>query len=133
MRYADLEDMLRLQFQVDVPPSKDAMTLMESGLSLDGCELLPAVVKPIAPEVAMRILGEASVSADLALESCSVSQSSVFFSIELREGRHRQIRRMCELVGLRALRIHRIRIGNIFLGSLPPGRWRYLQRGESFL
>ncbi|PFH32892.1 putative pseudouridylate synthase [Besnoitia besnoiti] len=54
-------------------------------------------------------------------------------SIELFEGRHRQIRRMCELVGLRVLRIHRVRIGKITLGSLPSARWRLLLPHESFV
>ncbi|KYF40945.1 putative pseudouridylate synthase [Toxoplasma gondii ARI] len=54
-------------------------------------------------------------------------------SIELLEGRHRQIRRMCELVGLRVLKIHRIRIGKVSLGNLPQGRWRLLLPHESFV
>ncbi|KEP64983.1 UNVERIFIED_CONTAM: pseudouridylate synthase, putative [Hammondia hammondi] len=54
-------------------------------------------------------------------------------SIELLEGRHRQIRRMCELVGLRVLKIHRVRIGKVSLGNLPQGRWRLLLPHESFV
>ncbi|WP_420422404.1 pseudouridine synthase [Simkania sp.] len=41
----------------------------------------------------------------------------------LREGRNRQIRRMCELVDLRVTSLKRVRIGNIQLGSLPVGQW----------
>ncbi|KAL8272088.1 hypothetical protein Esti_004023 [Eimeria stiedai] len=119
--------------QVDVPPSKDAMTLLRSGLSLDGCDLRPAVVTTVPPAVAQRVLdGGSLLSLSEIPEDNSDSECSVFLSIQLREGRHRQIRRMCELVGLRALRIHRIRIGKILLGSLPPGRWRCLQPGETF-
>lgn len=44
-------------------------------------------------------------------------------SIVLREGKNRQIRRMCELVGLEITSLKRVRIGNIQLGSLPVGRW----------
>lgn len=44
-------------------------------------------------------------------------------SIILREGKNRQIRRMCELVGLEISSLKRIRIGNIQLGSLPVGQW----------
>jgi 23S rRNA pseudouridine2604 synthase len=50
----------------------------------------------------------------------------------LKEGKKRQIRRMCELVGLRVAGLKRVRIGKIKLGDLPPGQWRYLQEGEAF-
>ncbi len=52
--------------------------------------------------------------------------------IVLREGRKRQIRRMCELVGLKVLGLKRVRIGSIPLGALPPGHWRYLRADERF-
>jgi 23S rRNA pseudouridine2604 synthase len=44
----------------------------------------------------------------------------------LKEGRNRQIRRMCELVGLRVVDLIRVRIGPLRLGELPEGRWRAL-------
>ena len=50
----------------------------------------------------------------------------------LREGKKRQIRRMCELVGLEVVGLKRVRIGQIVLGALPAGQWRYLLPGESF-
>lgn len=50
----------------------------------------------------------------------------------LKEGKKRQIRRMCEMVGLRVLGLKRVRIGRVMLGSLPPGQWRYLQPSEDF-
>ena len=50
----------------------------------------------------------------------------------LREGKKRQIRRMCELVGLKVTGLKRVRIGNVMLGHLPPGQWRYLSEKESF-
>ena len=50
----------------------------------------------------------------------------------LREGKKRQIRRMCELVGLQVTALQRIRIGNIKLDALPPGKWRYLTDYETF-
>lgn len=48
----------------------------------------------------------------------------------LTEGRKRQIRRMCELVGLKAVGLKRVRIGRIVLGDLPTGQWRYLRHDE---
>ncbi|GHU34142.1 hypothetical protein AGMMS50256_27370 [Betaproteobacteria bacterium] len=50
----------------------------------------------------------------------------------LNEGRKRQIRRMCELVGLRVTGLKRVRIGTVRLGDLPVGKWRYLRENEMF-
>ncbi len=50
----------------------------------------------------------------------------------LREGKKRQIRRMCEIVGLKVVGLKRVRMGRIVLGDLPQGKWRYLREGESF-
>jgi 23S rRNA pseudouridine2604 synthase len=48
----------------------------------------------------------------------------------LTEGRNRQIRRMAEAVGLRVMRLKRIRVLNILLGDLPSGQWRHLTAAE---
>jgi len=50
----------------------------------------------------------------------------------LREGKKRQIRRMCELVGLTVIGLKRVRIGRVKLGDLPLGQWRFLRADESF-
>ncbi|HRE70094.1 MULTISPECIES: pseudouridine synthase [unclassified Candidatus Accumulibacter] len=50
----------------------------------------------------------------------------------LREGRKRQIRRMCELVGLRVRGLKRVRIGAVRLADLPLGQWRFLRPDEVF-
>jgi len=50
----------------------------------------------------------------------------------LQEGKKRQIRRMCELVGLKVTGLKRVRIGKIKLGELPTGQWRYLREDETF-
>lgn len=50
----------------------------------------------------------------------------------LREGKKRQIRRMCELVGLKVTALKRVRIGKVKLGDLPLGKWRYLRDNEEF-
>jgi 23S rRNA pseudouridine2604 synthase len=50
----------------------------------------------------------------------------------LTEGKKRQIRRMCELVGLNVVGLKRIRIGKVVLGDLPTGMWRYLSEDEAF-
>lgn len=53
-------------------------------------------------------------------------------SFVLREGKKRQIRRMCEMVGLEVVGLKRVRIGLVKLGDLPTGQWRYLGDNERF-
>jgi 23S rRNA pseudouridine2604 synthase len=48
----------------------------------------------------------------------------------LKEGRNRQIRRMCDLVGLEVVSLYRIRVGPLKLGELPEGRWRAITAEE---
>lgn len=50
----------------------------------------------------------------------------------LKEGKKRQIRRMCELVGLKVTALKRVRMGRVKLGDLPVGKWRFLGENESF-
>lgn len=50
----------------------------------------------------------------------------------LKEGKKRQIRRMCEMVGLKVSGLKRVRIGKVKLGELPLGQWRYLGADEKF-
>ena len=83
----------------------DQLALLEHGLELDGVKLRPARVS-WANEDQLRFV--------------------------LREGRKRQIRRMCEAVGLKVLGLKRVRIGRIPLGHLPAGQWRYLAPWERF-
>ncbi|HLR77582.1 MAG TPA: pseudouridine synthase [Burkholderiaceae bacterium] len=83
----------------------DGLALLKHGLSLDGKPLRPA-------EVAW--------------------QNDDQLRFIIREGRKRQIRRMCERVGLKVVGLKRVRMGRIVLGDLPPGKWRYLHEGERF-
>jgi 23S rRNA pseudouridine2604 synthase len=81
------------------------MALLQHGLMLDGKPLKPAKVS-WANEDQLRFV--------------------------LREGKKRQIRRMCELVGLEVTGLKRVRIGSVVLGKLPLGQWRYLRPDERF-
>ena len=85
--------------------SANGLAKLNHGLSLDGVQLKPAKVS---------------------------WQNEDQLRFVLREGRKRQIRRMCELVGLKVVGLKRIRIGRINLGKLPPGQWRYLAANERF-
>ncbi len=78
---------------------------LRHGLSLDGVRLRPAVV---------------------------AWQNDEQLRFVLREGRKRQIRRMCELVGLTVTGLKRVRSGKVLLGGLPAGKWRYLRPDERF-
>ena len=74
----------------------------------------------------------------LALDGAALKPAKVSWQNEdqlrfaLREGKKRQIRRMCEMVGLKVTGLRRIRIGRVALGDLPVGQWRYLREGERF-
>ena len=50
--------------------------------------------------------------------------------ITIHEGRNRQVRRMCQMAGMRVTRLKRVREGNVSLGGLPLGKWRYLTPKE---
>ena len=58
------------------------------------------------------------------------SSKYTHLEITLTEGRNRQVRRMIEALGARVLKLVRIRIGPISIGSLPIGKWRLLTRRE---
>lgn len=85
--------------------SDSGMKLLQHGLELDGVKLKPARVS---------------------------WQNEHQLRFVLREGRKRQIRRMCELVGLVVTGLKRVRTGSVVLGKLPAGQWRYLRADETF-
>jgi len=83
----------------------EGLRRLQHGLSLDGVRLRPAQVS---------------------------WQNENQLRFVLREGRKRQIRRMCEQVGLLVTGLKRVRSGKVLLGGLPPGKWRYLRPDEGF-
>jgi len=85
--------------------SEDGLRRLRHGLTLDGVALKPAQVS---------------------------WQNENQLRFVLREGRKRQIRRMCELTGLAVTGLKRVRSGGVPLGRLPLGQWRYLRRDEKF-
>lgn len=90
---------------VDGEITDEKLRRLRHGLSLDGKKLLPAEVEHVR-DTQLRFV--------------------------LQEGKKRQIRRMCEIVGLEVTRLLRTRIGPILLGNLKPKEWRYLSRKEIF-
>lgn len=75
-----------------------------------------------------QIDGEAIRPADVML--MKPADESTLLSVTITEGKNRQIRRMCESVGLSVVRLKRITEGSLKLGSLPTGQWRYLTDDE---
>lgn len=98
----------------------------------------------IEKEYLVRVQGKLSTSGlallnfGLSLDGAPLRRAEVRWQNEdqlqfiLREGKKRQIRRMCELVGLQVTGLKRVRIGNVRLGELPAGQWRYLRSDERF-
>lgn len=99
------EYLVRVQYSKPGRLPESDLKLLNHGLSLDGKKLLPAKVR---------------------------WQNEDQLSFILREGKKRQIRRMCEAVGLRVIGLKRVRIGRVTLGDLPTGQWRYLRADEKF-
>ena len=58
------------------------------------------------------------------------NENCTLLRFELHEGRNRQIRKMCEKCGISVLSLKRVSEGEIVLGDLPCGKWRYLTRNE---
>jgi 23S rRNA pseudouridine2605 synthase len=84
-----------------------AIELMRTPLVIDDYEIRPAEV---------RLLNK--------------SENGALLSIAITEGKNRQIRKMCELVGLSVVRLKRVSEGSLKLGSLSVGKWRYLDETE---
>src|SRR3990167_7449198 len=99
----DDDDPVGTDVQSVFPPEK--LKLLRHGLRLDDQALKPAKVEWQNPEQLRFVLTE---------------------------GKKRQIRRMCEQVGLKVVGLKRIRIGRVTLGNLPVGQWRYLGAHERF-
>lgn len=59
-----------------------------------------------------------------------IEGDQALLEITIHEGRNRQVRRMCELAGMRVTRLKRIAEGSLILGELPLGKWRYLTASE---
>ena len=85
---------------------------------------------PTAALVRMR--GELTLDGRLLKPALITQTDDRTLHLVLQEGRKRQIRRMCDLVGLRVHSLVRVRIGRISLGDLSRGRWRYLDSSEVF-
>ena len=91
--------------RVDKPMRAGQIKRLSHGLKLDDIILQKAIVEPLDKK---------------------------YFRMILTEGRKRQIRRMCAMVGLEVVGLKRVRIGNVRLGPLRSGKWRLLGTDENF-
>lgn len=96
-------------YELDVvgPVSAEQLGILNSSMTLDGYVLLPVKT-----------------------ELLHSNDRFTTLRMTLYEGRNRQIRRMCEQVGLKVARLNRVAIGEVLLGDLPIGKWRYLTLSE---
>ena len=96
-------------YRVTVRPSvsEEQLTLLTEGVEIDGKKTLPATVNVLTSE-----------------------EGRVVLQLTIIEGRNRQIRKMCEAVGLEVARLKRISVGPIRLGMLKPGEYRELTPQE---
>lgn len=88
-------------------PESSGLRRLERGLILDGKKTAPAKIS---------------------LLSSSTKES--FLRVEIHEGRKREIRRLFDVIGHRVIELQRIKFGNLSLGNLKKGKWRYLTRDE---
>lgn len=96
-------------YRVTVRPriTEEQLTALTTGVIIDGRRSMPAAIHVIKSE-----------------------QDRTVLEIVLEEGRNRQIRKMCEAVGLEVARLKRNAIGPVKLGMLQPGKWRELTKEE---
>jgi pseudouridine synthase len=95
------------QVKVKGEPDSTKLSRLEKGILLDGKRTAPAKIRVLA-----------------------VSPKESFLSIEIHEGRKREVRRMFEAVGHRTKKLLRIRFDGLSLGKLKRGKWRYLRPEE---
>jgi 23S rRNA pseudouridine2457 synthase len=129
--------------QVEKIPTPESLKRLEKGVLIQGRKTLPCrawILEP-QPEV-----GRAVLCAPLTNGAHGVTHPTLppripairfrksvpdcWMGLELVEGRNRQVRRMTAAIGHPTLRLIRVRIGNFWLGDLPPGQWRILSAND---
>ncbi|MCD7772617.1 MAG: pseudouridine synthase, partial [Ruminococcus sp.] len=89
------------------PVSEEQLVKMSEGVLIDGRKTLPCVINVLTSE-----------------------SNRVVLQMVIKEGRNRQIRKMCDAVGLEVARLKRTAIGPVKLGMLKPGDYRELTSEE---
>ncbi len=108
--------------QVERIPSPEQLKKLEHGVVIEDRKTLPCrawrpepqpVIPPRDPPIRFR-----------------KNVPDCWIALELVEGKNRQVRKMTASIGHPTLRLLRVRIGNFWLGHLPPGQWKILSCGE---
>jgi len=108
--------------QVEKIPSPESLKKLERGVLIQGRKTLSCrawILNP-QPEIPPR---HSPIRFRKSVPDC-------WIGLELIEGKNRQVRKMTAAIGHPTLRLLRMRIGNFWLGDLPPGKWRVLSVAE---
>jgi 23S rRNA pseudouridine2457 synthase len=108
--------------QVERIPAAEALARLGEGLVVQGRRLLPGRAWVLAPQPDMPPR-EPPIRFRKTVPTC-------WIGMELVEGKNRQVRRMTAAIGHPTLRLVRVRIGGVRLGTLMPGTWRELREEE---
>jgi 23S rRNA pseudouridine2457 synthase len=125
--------------QVEKIPTVEALAKLKHGLVIQGRKTLPCrswLLEPQPEAGATRCddrTAHRAVPARIPPIRFRKSVPDCWIGLELIEGKNRQVRRMTAAIGHPTLRLLRVRIGNFWLGDLPPGEWRILTPEETKL
>ena len=100
-----VEKVYHVKVDTEIQPEK--LSLLNSPMLIDGYRIKPVKVTIIERKEGATIL-----------------------KFALSEGRNRQIRKMCEQAELKIIRLKRVSVGNLNIGMLSPGKWKYLNHNE---
>jgi 23S rRNA pseudouridine2457 synthase len=127
--------------QVERIPTPEALDKLQKGLVIQGHKTLPCHAWLLEPQPMVAATPSSQTSGDGASPPqvhprtppirFRKSVPDCWIGLELVEGKNRQVRRMTAAIGHPTLRLLRVRIGNFWLGDLPPGQWRVLTAEEA--
>lgn len=124
--------------QVERIPSPEELKKLERGIVIQGRKTLPCRAWTLDPQP---LAANAAARSNLSARPAMIpprdppirfrkSVADCWIGIEVREGKNRQVRKMTAAIGHPTLRLIRVRIGNFWLGDLPPGQWKILSSSE---
>ena len=108
--------------QVERIPSADALQQLSRGVTLEGRPTLPCRAWLLDPQPSLPPR-DPPIRYRKTVPDC-------WIGLELTEGKNRQVRKMTASVGHPTLRLIRVKIGDLELGTLAPGSWKQLSPGE---
>jgi len=139
--------------QIETIPTRAALEQLQRGVVVQGRKTLPCrawILEPQPKIVAVSRQSAAISSEEKTAALCRDAATLTIYprnppirfrksvpdcwiGLELIEGKNRQVRRMTAAIGHPTLRLLRVRVGNFWLGDLPPGQWRILSAADAGL